>query len=307
MFHIIAGYYIFASAISVNKFILNTLSPLFFVGIRTLASGLLMGIFTFFIARKFSFSDLKRDLPRLLLISFFTTFLSSALKAYSLKHMISSKQTLIGSLDPFVAALFAFFLFGERLTRLQIVGMFVSFSGIVFLLVATAPFEEVASSWGIVSLPEIAAFASMVVNRYGWILAQGLLRTKRYTPLEFNSINMILAGILGLSAAYLLGMCDFCTMPPTGEFWIVFSYTVIIGNIAGYTIYAKFLKDYSVTLLSLCGLSLPLFVHLLGPFILHEPLSPVFFVALAIVFTGMFIFTRQHTKKSSATKPDVVS
>lgn len=295
LFLILAGYFIFASAISVNKFILYTLSPVFFVGIRTLASGLIMGVYTIILARKFTWQNFKKDLPRLLMISVFTSFLPSILKAYSLKNMISSKQTLLGSLDPFVAAIFAYFLLGEKINSRQLLGMIISFSGIVYLLTSTSPLEEIAGTWGILSLPELAALGSMVLSRYGWILAQGVLRTHRYTPFEFNSINMIFAGIYGVTTSYLIGTCDFCSIPPTKDFWIVFSYTVIIGNIAGYTIYAWLLKNNPVTLISLCGLSLPLFVHLLGPVILNEPLSLNFFISLGLVFIGMLIFIKKRT------------
>lgn len=297
----LASNFLFATTVAVNKSILVNLSPLFWVSIRTLAAGIPMFLFILLFRRSFTWTQFRKDLLLLLAISFFTKFLASFLKAYSLKHMVSSKQTLIGCLDPFVAAIFAYFLFGDRLTKMQIVGMFISFGGIVFLLVATAPFEEIAASWGIISLPEIAAFASMIASRYGWLLARNLMCSNRYTSLEMTSINMFLSGLWGISFSYALGICDFCSVPPSGEFWLVFSYAVIIGNIIGYTIYAQFLKMYPVTHLALYGLSYPVFVHLLGPFILHEPLSPVFFIAFGLVFLGIFIFTRQQ--KAAAKSP----
>lgn len=291
--HILAAYFLFASAISVNKFLLGTLSFIFFVAIRTLVAGILMTGYTFIKTRHFPFENLKKDIWLLLLISVFTNFLPSLLKAYGLQNLTSSKSTLLGSLDPFVTAIFAYCMFGERLTKNKLAGMLVAFSGILVLLFTTSPAEEIAGTWGIISLPEIAALMSMVLSRYGWIMAQKLLLSNRYTPLQFNGINMLIGGCYALGTSIAMGTCDFCTMPPTASFWVAFSYTVFIGQIAGYTVYAHLLKRYSVTLISLCGLAVPLYVHLLGPFIVGEKISLVFFIALGLVFAGTYIFTRQ--------------
>jgi drug/metabolite transporter (DMT)-like permease len=103
---------------------------------------------------------------------------------------------------------------------------------------------------------------------------------------------MIVSGLYALLGTYILGICDFCTIPFTSGFASLFAYSVFFGEIAGYTIYGNLLKKYNITILSLAGLSIPLFVHLLGPFILGEPLSPVFFIALGLVSCGMYIFYR---------------
>lgn len=296
MLSIFAGFFLFASAITVNKFILFSLSPIFFVGIRTLSAGLLTAAYLILWRRKFPFSSLWQDLPQFLLISVFTNFVPSILKAYGLKNLSSSKSTLIGSLDPFVTAIFAYFMWNEAFTKNKILGMIIGFSGVLVLLFTTSPAEELAGTWWVISLPELAAIMSMVLARYGWIKGQWLLKSDRYTPLQFNSTLMLIGGTYALLTSLFTGTCDFCTIPPTKNFLFIFAYTVLIGNIAGYTVYAYFLKKYPVTLISLCGISTPLFVHLLGPIVLGEPLSLTFFVALGLVFAGTWIFLRDHRR-----------
>lgn len=296
MLSIFGGFALFASAITTNKVILQWLSPAFFVGIRMLTAGLLLFIIRAWRSPRMRICYLKSDIFTILIISAFTTFIPSLLKAFGIKYMISSKAALIGSLDPFITAIYAYFLWNEKLSVKKLLGMIIGFSGILFLLTSTSPSEEIFQSFWIISLPELAVFCSMVISRYGWIMARNMLKNERYQPSELNSLIMITGGIYALIYANVLGVCDFCTIPTSINFFALFTYTVIIGNMIGYTIYAQFLKKYNLTLVSLAGLSVPLFVHLYGPFALGESISSHFFIALAIVFTGMYIFYQDEIK-----------
>jgi len=296
MIIIILGFSLFAAAITTNKLLLTFLSPAFFVAMRHISAGLLLFLIVVWRSKRLRFGYLKKDILIILTIAFCTTFIPSFLKAYSLQHMVSSKSALIGALDPFVTAVYAYFLWAEKLTITKLIGMIVGFSGIVILLVTTSPLEEIAGSWGIISLPELTAFLSMAVSRYGWIMARNLLRSDRYKPGELNSMLMMIGGTYSLILAFSLTIPFTFVTPLPSKFYWIFLFSVIVGNMIGYTIYTSFLKKYNLTLISLCGLSVPLFVHLYGPIVLGEKLSLTFFISLAIVFTGMFIFQWDHIK-----------
>lgn len=293
---ILGGYALFASAMSLNKLVLAWLAPAFFVGIRRMTSGLILFSYKAWTSPRLRFCNIRSDILTITAISLMTMCIPSILKAYSFKYLISSKAALIGSLDPFVTALYAYLLWGEKLTHKKLTGMLVAFSGILFLIIHTTSVEEVLGSWSIVSLPELAAFGSVVMSRLGWIIARRVLKSERYTPSELNSMNMVISGTLALVGTYLAGTCDFCTIPPTAAFIGLFSYAVFIGDILCYNIYGYLLKKYNITLLSLCGLSIPLFVHLYGPFIHGEPITAHFFISLAIVAAGTYIFYRDELK-----------
>lgn len=299
MITLLLGYYaLFASALSVNKLILFSLSTWFFVAIRRLTAGIILFSYITITSKseRLKLRYIQKDILVILYISILTMFVPSILKAYSFQNLVSSKAALLGSLDPFVTAFYAYLLWQEKLTTKQIVGMLVAFAGVIVLMSSTNPIEMAAGEWGIISLPELAMIGSLIISRYGWILARDMLKTERYSSSELNSLIMIVSGLYALLAAYLLGICDFCTIPLTSGFAVLFAYSVFFGEIAGYTVYGNLLKKYNITLLSLAGLTIPLFVHLLGPLILGEPLSPVFFVALGLVACGMYIFYRDQIK-----------
>jgi len=54
-------------------------------------------------------------------------------------------------------------------------------------------------------------------------------------------------------------------------------YTVIGGNLIGFTLYSHLLKKHSATFVSLAGFSMPLFVYFFGWLILGEQLIQALF------------------------------
>jgi drug/metabolite transporter (DMT)-like permease len=182
---------------------------------------------------------------------------------------------------------------GEKLNRYGIFGICLGFFGSLILILTTSRPEEAISSWWIFSLPEIAAVSAVVISRYGWINIQRLVTKEQYTPSEINSLMMLCGGVYALILAHFkheISMVYF-------DWHIVglLLYTILIGNVIGYTMIGHFLKQYSVTTVSLAGLSVPLFVQLFGTLYLHEPINPVFFIAFGCMSIGLYIF--QTTRK----------
>ena len=75
------------------------------------------------------------------------------------------------------------------------------------------------------------------------------------------------------------------------SFFLLF-YTVIIGNLIAYNLYAHLLKHNSATLMSLAGFTIPIYVSLMGYFLLGEPVTWMLVVAAVcmLVGVGMFYF-----------------
>lgn len=298
MFGLVVGFALLASAISTNKLILTSLSPTFFVALRMLASGLILVSISMFSPRM-RISYLKSDVRKLLLISTLTTWVPSIFKAYALKHLPSAKAAFLGSLDPFVTALYAYLLWNETLTRNKIIGILIGFSGTLIILMTTSPSEEFLKVWWLFSLPELVMLAAVAFQRFGWIKAQELLKADRYKPTELNGMMYLIGGIYALCTSYFMNECDFCSIPFNTHFIFLFVYTVFVGNIIANTIYAYYLKSYSATFVSLASLSVPLFVQLYAPVLLGESVSLIFFIALAIVFVGLYIFSYDEGKKKT--------
>ncbi|MCK5632513.1 DMT family transporter [bacterium] len=292
------AYFLLASGFSANKVLLGWLPPTFFVGIRMFCAGLIMVIYNYKKSDRLKFSHIKKDLLTILGISLFTTYIPSLLKAYALKGMPSSKAALIGSSDPFVTAMYAYILWKEKLSFKQFLGITIGFLGVLLLLSSGSLSEQPLHAWFIFSWPELAAVGSIIVGRYGWILVRNLLKKERYKPTEINGVSMLLSGVLALGTSLVVDPISSISIPSVPVFLAVFLYTIVAGNIAGYGLYAYCLKKYQITLVSLAGFSISIFVTLIGWLFLGEQLTFLFGVCAAMILVGLFVFHTDNLRIS---------
>jgi len=304
---LLAAFVCLATAISANKVLLFSLTPELLVGIRmTVAAPLLAGYSYVTEGRFLPLRILKESGWWLLIIALFTTFFPSNLKAYALAHMPSYKMAYFGTLDPFVASLYSFFFLGETLSKRQWSGILLGSCGMLILCLGSSPLEDHLHAFSFFSYPELAALLAIVLSRWGWIQGQQLLKKEHLTPLQFNSITMALGGLLSLlivqvKGAYSVDVGRFASLPllvqtpfselsSYGQLSFLLGYTIFVGNILGYTLYAHALKKYSATFIALTGFTIPLTVQLFGWLFLGEALSLSFFIACGITCLGIALF-----------------
>ncbi len=285
-----------ASAITVNKLILATLPPVLAVATRMLVAGvIIIGYCLYKKSERIKLNYLKQDLIVILGVALLTTFVPSILKSFALKNMLSSKVTLLGSIDPFVTAVYSYFLFNEKLTLNKLLGIIVAIIGLSILVLSTTNTEIGVSSFGVLSYPEIAMFLSVAISRYGWMIVQMLLKRERYTPLELNGVTMTITGIVATIASVTQE-----TMPEISQinFRLIglIAYTVFVGNIIAYRLYGKILKEHTSTLIALSGFSVPIFVYIYGLLFLGEQWSNVFVISAIITLAGLLIFYKEDIK-----------
>lgn len=295
MVEIFLTFALLASAITTNKLLLSPLPPIFFVGIRMFLAGIILWFIAYWQDKKISLTFIKQDVIILFLITLCTTYIPAICKSIALKYMSSSQAAFFGTLDPFITALYSYFLFSEKLTFNNMLGICLGIAGSTVLL-ATSSTTTVTSQ---MFFPQIAAFLAVAIGRYGWILIQMLLKKGHYTPIQINSITMLASGAFSLITSLFLEPVNSIAVTNYHSFLALLLYTVIIGNVLSLTMYANLLKNYSATLLSLAGFSVPLFVHLYGWLFLHETLSINFLLALGLTFLGLLIFSKKDTRKAS--------
>jgi len=301
MIIIFLAYFFIASAISANKVLLGFLPLSFFVGLRYICAGMIMITYNYFTSNRMRFSYFKRDIPKILTIALFTTTIPTLLKNYGIKHMLSSKAAMIGSIDPFVTAIYAYILFSEKLTWKKFLGILIGFLGVSIIILAKKPGEPSLMAWFEISFPELATIGAVIIGRYGWILIRSVLKKDRYTPTQINGLTMFVSGMIAFSYylyTYYTGTAEAIHIPSTTTFISLFAYTVIAGNILGYALYAISFKRYQITFVSIAGFSIPIFVTLIGWSLLGEKITPLFILAAFIIFAGLILFHYDALKKS---------
>lgn len=291
MFRVILTFALLASAITTNKLLLNPLPPILFVGIRMLIAGIILLALNWFQGKKIHWPVIKQDLPILLLITLCTTYIPAICKSIALKYMTSSKAAFFGSLDPFITALYSYFIFKEKLTIYNCLGIAIAIIGSTILITGDAQLTDATILVSTFSTPQIAAFLAIAIGRYGWILIQMLLKKNHYTPIQINGITMLGSGVISLVTSLMFEQYSQIYIDNYSYFILLMLYTILIGNVFSLTLYASLLKTYSATFLSLAGFLVPFFVYVYGLIFLGEPISMHFLIALGLTFIGLLIFS----------------
>ena len=303
MISILLGFALLASAIISNKIALQFIAPTFLVALRMLCAGVLLIGFAWRKSHRLHWGYLKQDAVTILTISFFTTLFPSLLKAYALKNMFSSKAAFLGSLDPFVTAMYAYVLWHEKLSFQKLVGIGVGFIGTMMVLFMISPNEQTLMAGSVFSYPELAALGAMAIGRLGWILVQKLLKKDRYSVPEINGVTMLVSGLGSLALAIYWQEVSLSQLSFSHyKLLVALAWTIIVGNVFGYSLYAHALRVHSATFVALTGFSVPIFVYLFGWLILGEPLSAYFMCATFVTFIGLLIFYHAEIVKGFAQK-----
>ncbi|HML19247.1 MAG TPA: DMT family transporter [Candidatus Dependentiae bacterium] len=322
MFLVLLVYFLLSSTFVIGKAALAYSQPIFLIAVRMCLAGIILLAYLYIFNKK-QLKFKKEDLGLFAQIILFHIYLSFVLEFLAYKYVSASKAAFMFNLSPFVTALFAYMFFKERMTGRQWIGMLLGFAGTLPMLMGPGQAaEQAAMHIGFLSLPEISLLGSVVAASYGWIVMTKLVVNKHYSPIFVNGIGMLCGGFAAFITSFAfeakpllkcalqsttfsaieqtLGATWFCcTM---SDFLIFMGYVlllILVANIIFYNSYGFLLKKYTPTFLSLVGLLCPLFTAFLGWLFLGEKVTWIFFVSLAVVLLGAYIFYKDELRGST--------
>lgn len=297
MLSILVTYAINASIFYVQKLLLQFFSPFWLAGISTFISGLLLFSYEYIVRHKRLLPPLvliKKLAPAALCIMYGAVFL----RIYALTYISPTLITIFGVFDPFIAALLGYFLKDECLSNRQIFGMLIATVGVVPLLASKASFTVTAQAGfaELLSLPALAGFLSVLVNRYGWLLLFECLRDiRKHTEGSFYSIEyltalmMFIGSLFSLSTAVIVEPQMAFTY---NSFFVVamLMYLATSTSICG-VLYATLVHKHGVTLLALTEFFNPMFAAFYGWLFFKEPITLTFIVSSIVILMGLCTFS----------------
>lgn len=305
MMLVIFLYMIIASSFTIGKLGLQYLQPIFFVGIRMTLSGLLLLGYLYFF-RRARLTIKKEHYKDMVSIILFHVFIAYVTEFWALERLSSSKACLFYSLTPFLAAIFSYFWFSERMTIRKWIGLGVGFFSFFPVLVLGGQ-SEGSSIFGAFSLPELAMMISVISSTYAWIVVRKLGQ-QGYSMFMINGIGMLGGGLLALAtsaifegAPKLLSVAgswstDFLMMS------LYLALLILLSNVIFYNLYGYLLQRYTVTFISFVGFLTPLFAAFYGWLFLGESVSTSFFVTLLFVSFGLYIFYQEELRQGYIVK-----
>lgn len=294
MFLIVLLYIICASMFTISKWGLAYTEPIFYVAVRMLLAGLLLGgylIIKEWRTPSWNIKSLWRDGWLFAQIVIFHIYLTYICDICALKSLSSIESAFIYNLSPFIAALFSYLWFNEYMTPKKWVGLSMGFASLLPEL-----YHVGLSSLFAYSAPRLITLAAVVSSAYGWIVLRALVK-KGYSPILVNSIGMFLGGIIALVTSLLTE--SWKPFPVTQ--WLPFIQAVIlivvVANIIFYNLYGYLLKSYTATFLSFAGFMCPFFAAFLGRLFLGETLSVHLIFSFVIVCSGLMLFYHEELKQ----------
>lgn len=235
-----------------------------------LASGALMFVFLLLLQKKTAVIMVRPTATRML--SAFMLFLYAI--AFSFAYVTLDTATgalvLFGTVQ--LSMLLMSWLRGGRFGAVEIMGIVVSFSGLIYLL------------YPALATPNLMGFALMVIAGIAWG-AYTLLGRGSSQPLLDTASNFILTVPLLIILAFVFWPT--LDMSATGIIWACLS--GVLASALGYTIWYAVLPSLTTTASAVMQLSVPVIAALGGVVIVSEPLTLRIAIASTLVLGGILL------------------
>jgi drug/metabolite transporter (DMT)-like permease len=273
-------YLVWGSSFLFTKIAVANLPPVLFAGIRFVTAGVLLAL----IAQIHGHNRLPRliEWRHVTIAGFFMVFISNGLNTWSIQFMGSNEAALLNGTSAFwIAGLGVLGKRGHPLTRSAVLGMVIGFVGAALMLVPKGP---VFSQGSLAQLGILTASAS-------WALGTLYYRsiTTQLSSTMFMALQMLMGGLMLLALALARG--DTIVWPPSAPGLISLCYLTFLSSGLAYTAYGWLTMNTSPTILGTYSYVNPAIAALLGWLILHEHLSGLQLVGMAIIIIGVCILT----------------
>lgn len=293
MFIVLLVYALFASVFTTAKFALEFSSPLFLVGSRMLAAGLIILIYQA-LTNPSSLRLTKRRVFLLAMLGIFNIYLTNIFEFWGLNHLSSSKTCLIYSLSPFLSALFSYLIFNDRLTPKKWAGLCVGFAALLPIMLHQTAQEADSGVFWLFSWAELSVVMATFCSAYGWVVLKQVVTEEKCSPVTANGMSMCLGGVLALIHSRAVETWNPVPISNLEYFLISAAVLILVSNLICYNLYGALLKKYSATFLSLAGFTTPLFAAFFGWAFLKEEVPFPFYISLFVLFAGLLLFYQEE-------------
>ncbi len=305
---VIFMYALWSSIFSLGKMTLQYCPPLFLTGARMVIAGLLLlGFLALF--KRSSFKLNRVQIFSILLLAFFSIYLTNALEFWGLQYLSAAKTCFIYSLSPFFAALFSYLHFNEKMNSRKWLGFGIAFLGFIPVLLTQTGSEGLLNAFSIFSWPSLAVMGGVLCSVYGWVILRVVVKDHAISPLMANGASMLFGGLLAFGHSFLVEGWN--PLPFQAEnISPIMKGTLImtlISNIICYNLYGLMLKRFTATFLSFMGLLSPIFASLNGLIFLGEPISWTILISTGVVSCGLLIVYFAELKQGYIVKSSQTS
>jgi drug/metabolite transporter (DMT)-like permease len=261
------------------KIVYRSINPITMVFLRLVGTTLLLLVFTK-LTKKLQKIQ-REDWKFVILMTLFHPLAYFTFESFGIKYVSPTVASVIVSTIPLFIPIAAFYLFNERLSKMNIAGMLVSFTG-VLLVVIKRDFSLAASPLGILLL--LLAVAS------GVAFTSSLRQlTARYNALTLVTYQNLLGSVWFAPLFLVFDLKHFLTVSITMELVVYLAMLVVFASLLAFVFYTAAVKELGASKAGIFGNAIPAFTAVFSWLMLSEQLTIQKIIGIFIVITGLFI------------------
>lgn len=268
-----------------SKVVFEYIGPASTIMLRLLISAVFLWAIAFLLGQR---PIIRRtDLRLFLLSSLFNPFLYFIGESYGLNLVSPVLSAVIVATIPVFMPLIAYFFLHEHLKPLNILGLFISFGG-VLVMIFRPDLSLAASPVGIALL--FGAVASALV--YGILLRK---LTMRYTPLTIITIQNSIGVVYFLPVVLLFEFDSISSFSPDGRMLSSLFALGIFASSMAYVFYTKTVKALGIARANIYTNLIPVFTALFSFLVLGETMNTAKIIGILLVMGGV-VLSQQNKK-----------
>jgi len=261
-----------------TKIVFKTYDPVTTIFFRLIIS--VVVLFAFMIISGVKIKIDKKDFKYFILSSVFNPFLYFIGENYGLKEVSAFFTSVIISTIPVVTPFFVFFFYKEKITRLNIVGLIISFTGVLVIIFSDGINTGNGNIFGFIMLGMAvisAIFYTIFVKRLSF----------KYNPVSIIAWQNLIGVFLFLPLFLAFGADEVLKINPPVE--AVFSLVMlgIFASSAAFIFYTYGIQKIGIIKTNFYTNLIPVFSFLFAYIFLNESASWMKFAGLVIVITGI--------------------
>jgi drug/metabolite transporter (DMT)-like permease len=274
-------YLVWGSSFLFTKIAVENLPPALFAGIRFIVAGVLLAL----IAEIYGGGRLPTRLiewRHVTIAGLFMIFISNGLNTWAMQYLPSNEAALLNGTSAFwIAGLGVFGRRGHPLTRSAVLGLVIGFIGSVLMLIPKGPLLTKGS------LAQLAVLTACASWSLGTLYYRSI--TTELTSMMFMALQMLLGGLMLLSLALARG--DSMHWPPSAPGLVALCYLTFLSSGLAYTAYGWLTMHATPTIISTYSYVNPAIAAFLGWLVLHEHLTRLQLIGMAVIIVGVCILT----------------
>ncbi|OVE79716.1 hypothetical protein BVY01_01705 [bacterium I07] len=277
-----AIYIIWGSTFLATRYAVETIPPLMMIGIRSLTAGIIL----YLLSRFKSKEKIKAEniLPLFTLGAMFF-FIGHGLLAWAQQYVPSGMAAVLVTPEPlWIVGIEWFFLKDTRVKLRGILGLFLGFGGVVYLIVSTTGGTSLNN--------DFLGSALIVVGTLSWGGGAVYSRVANVpkSPILTSGMEFIFGGMLVFISSFIIGEpSQFHLSQVTLKSFFGLLYLIIFGSVIAFSAYIWLLGHTSATRISTHTYVNPVIAVFLGWFIANEQITTALLIATAIIIISVYL------------------